>query len=223
MAGSLKEIISMVQEELANFHLTDDSEITPKYLKELANKIRNTLLSEEIKNKGANAMYYQRVCCLEVICHRMGCTIDGIFVPSSSVIWEVKLPPLVMKAGDKAILYVGTDQFKTNWVKMSLAGWMSIEGNIWSSTLASYTQVGDTIWIKNAPTSDLKYICAILLLYDPVNACDWNDETSQYPVPDIYKLTMLMKQDILSTHGLPKDKQHDATDAGAPQIRQDNE
>jgi hypothetical protein len=223
MAGSLKEIISMVQEELANFHLTDDFEITPKYLKELANKIRNTLLSEEIKNKGANAMYYQRVCCLEVICHRMGCTVDGQFVPSSSVIWEVKLPPLVMKAGDKAILYVGTDQFKTNWVKMSLAGWMSIEGNIWSSTLASYTQVGDTIWIKNAPTSDLKYICAILLLYDPVNACDWNDETSQYPVPDIYKLTMLMKQDILSTHGLPKDKQHDATDAGAPQIRQDNE
>lgn len=217
--ASLKEIVSMVQEELANFHLTDDFEITPKYLATQANTMRASLIKEDIKANGINSAFYQRVCCLEVECHRMGCTVNGEFVPSSSVIWEVKLPPLIPEAGDKAILYVGTDQFLSGWTPMSFAAWMSIEGNQWTSRLPSYTRVGQSIWLKNAPTSDLKYICAILLLMSPVDACDWNDETSQYPVPDEYKLKILMKKDILSTYGLPKDKQHDATDAGTPQMR----
>lgn len=225
MAGSLKEIISMVQEELANFHLTDDFEIHPKYLVELANTMRASLIKEEIREKGINSMYYQRVCCLEVECHRMGCTIDGVFVPSSSVIWEVKLPPLVQEAGDKAILYIGTDEFKQGWAPLSFAAWMSIEGNQWTSLMASYTRIGESVWIKNAPTSDLKYICAIVLMLNPTDACDWNDETTQYPVPDVYKLKILMKKDILSTYGLPKDKQHDATDTGnvAMPKQQENE
>ncbi len=221
--ASLKELVYMVSEELSNFHLTDDFEITPKYLVGLANKMRMTLINEEIKAKGINAAYYQRVCCLEVECHRMGCTINGIFYPSTSIIWEVKLPKLISAAGDKAILYVGTDQFLSGWTPMSFAAWMSIEGNQWTSRLPSYTRVGSSIWLKNAPTSDLKYICAILLLASPIDSCDWNDETSEYPVPDEYKLTLLMKKDIMSTMGFPKDKQHDATDPGTPQITQENE
>jgi hypothetical protein len=229
MSKTLPRIIESVLEELHNFHVTDDNEIPYEYLVDKAVDMRQTLLKEEFNaRKGLlDQGYYQRVCCLEVECHRQGCTVDGVFIPSSSIVWEVKLPPLIKGVGWKDILYFGTDMFKSGFTRMTFTNWSEIEGNLYSGTMPAFTMVGNSLMLKNMPASDLKFLCAILLLSNPVDACNWQEDTSEFPVPSDYKLQMLMKQDILASYGIPKDKQHDGTDLGLmqsqPQKQQKNE
>lgn len=219
MAKTLPRIIESVLEELNNYHITDDNEIPYEYLVDKAVDMRQVLLREEFESRRGliDQSYYQRICCLEVECHRQGCTVDGVFIPSSSIIWEVKLPPLVKGVGWKDILYLGTDLFKSGFTRMTFTNWSEIEGNILTGLKPAYTLIGDSIMLKNMPTSDLRFLCGILLLSNPVDACNWDDDKSEFPVPSDYKLQLLMKKDILASYGIPKDKQHDATDIGSIQ------
>ena len=197
--------------------MNDDFPIPYEYLVDSANDMRKVLIKEEFRAGRIDQRYYQRMCCLELECHRFGCTVDGVFVPSSSVIWEVKLPSLVAGVGDLDILYLGTDQIGTDYVnegfiRKNFIGWQNLSGNMWTGTKPHFTTVGQYAYIKNPPTSDFKFLCIIALLDNPIAACDWNDDSMEYPVPDDYKLRLLMKKDILSTYGLPQDKINDATD-----------
>jgi hypothetical protein len=216
MSKTLPRIIESVREELSNYHLTDDFPMPYEYLVDKAIDAREALIKEEIDaGKTLDSRYYQKVCCLEVTCHREGCTVNGQFIPSGSVTWEVKLPKLISGVGWLSILYLGTDEFKKSFTRKEFDAWMNLSGNIWTSTNPTFAVVGNSAYLKNMPTSDFKYICAILLLSNPVDSCEWKEDENEFPVPSDYKLQLLMVKDILSKFGVPKDKQDNATDPGA--------
>lgn len=227
MGKTLLQIVEAIKEDISGYKITDDFEIPDDLIAEKCHDVREVLIQEAVRNGELDDKYYQRVCCLEVTCHRHGCTVNGVFIPSSEITWEVELPPRIHVPDWKDILYFGTDQFNMNWGRKKVQDWLDLSGNIVTSTLPTYTTVGDTAWLKNSPTSDLKFLCAILLLRDPTTACDWKDDESEYPVPNDYKIQLLVKQDILQTHPRFRDIMHNGTDVPdqpAQQPRQkDNE
>ena len=226
MGKPLKNIVYTIKEELSGYHITDDSLFTDEYLIDKINGVREVLIAEQFKEGGIDGQFYQTLCCLEVKCHTQGCTLNGKFYKSGSTYFYIDLPALIMKVGMKNIMYFGLDDYYTQFTRMSFDGYMSSNSALWTGRMPTYTVVDGKALMKNIPTPGLKYICIMALLSNPVDACNW-DDNQDYPVPDIYKLELLVKKDIMSMYGIVGDEINDARDIKGvikeSQNRQSNE
>lgn len=209
MAKSIIRIISAVKEELSQYKLSDDFPIDPEYLIDKANDVRATLIRDEFRNGNVNGKFYMKICCLDIICEKEGCTINGKFYNSGSLLWTMKLPALVSGIGWFDISYLGSDGFEDNFKRYNLQGWMNLEGNIMTGTKPAYTIVGDTAYFKNLPTQGIAKVCMVGVPYNPVSICNYKKDTDEYPVPSDTTLQMLMKKDILSTYHVVPDPHQD--------------
>ncbi len=211
MAKSLKKIVYSIKEELTGYNITDDVVFSNEYLIDKINDVREVIIKEHFKESGIDGQFYQTICCLEVKCFEHGCTLNGKFYKSGSIYWYVELPALIESVGWKNIMYFGLDDFKTQFARNSFDAYLSNEGALWTSKMPIYTVVDGKAILKNLPTPGLRYICIMALLQNPQDACNW-DEESPYPVPDVHKLELLVKKDIMSLYGVIPDEKHDARD-----------
>lgn len=211
MGKPLKNIVETLKEELSGYHISDDNLFTDEYLVDKINSVRAVLIAEQFKESGIDGQFYQTICCNEVKCNSQGCTINGTFYKSGSTYFYIDLPPLIMKVGLKNIMYFGLDDYQTQFARMSFDGYMSSDGALWTGKMPLYTVVDGMALMKNLPTPGLKYICIMALLSNPVDACNY-DENDDYPVPDTYKLELLIKKDIMSLYGIVGDEINDSRD-----------
>ena len=197
MGKPLKNIIESVKEELAQYKLSDDFPIEREYLVDKANDCRAALIRDAYTAGKIEGGYYQQMCCIEVLCADVGCEINGVTIPSGQVVWYADLPALVQDIGELNIKYFGLMGFVGNFIRRSWENWLNIEGNVWTSTKPSYTLIGSRAYFKNLPTTGLKFLCLVAILYNPVDSCNY-DENTEYPVPSDLTLQTLMCKDILS-------------------------
>jgi len=212
--ASLPQIIYNIKEKLSAFKLNDDFKLDDEYIKGKVNEWRSTLITELYDNRKAiDGKYYQRICCVEVDCYKLGCSIGGTFYYSGELIWRADLPERITEIGDLDILYFGKDDFKRSFGRKSFDGWVNNKGNLRTGLLPIYTIVGNEAYFKNLPTHGVKFLCLIVLLKDPTSACNWLTDETEYPVPSATKLEMLIVKDIVSLWGIAQDKMNDADDA----------
>jgi hypothetical protein len=209
MNKSHKQIVYSVLESIYNHHITDDVDISIEFVKQKINDV-NIRLIEEFDQQGRPLdMFYSKACCIDVVCEKDGCVIDGVTVPSGDIIWKADLPSLNQKVGWKNIAYFGNSDMRTNFHRVTINSFTSGGVLEWSRK-TSYTIVGETAYFKNLPTSGISKLCIVGLFSNPTTVCNF-DEESPYPTPDAYKLELLVKQDILSTYPLkPKDEINDS-------------
>lgn len=211
MGKPLKNIVYTIKEELSGYIISDDNLFTDNYLIDKINGVREVLIAEQFREGGIDSQFYQSLCCLEVKCHNQGCTLNGKFYKSGSTYFYVELPSLITKVGMKNIIYFGLDDFYTEFTRMSFDGYMSSDGALWTNKKPLYTVIDGKAIMKNLPTPGLKYICINALLSNPISSCNY-DDNEDYPVPDVYKLELLVKKDIMSMYGIVGDEINDARD-----------
>jgi len=203
------QIIDDIIEGLSAYNVTDDSIFDRDYIGYKVDVMRETLIRNDypvIDDK-----YYQSMCCIEVECLEQGCTIPGLgFIGSGDVIWKAELPSLMTDVGWKDIKFLGMPDYVSEFIRKTLSGWQSIKGLLYS-TLEDifYTIIGKDAYFKNLPT-ETKFICLIGLITQPASACSY-DPDSDYPVPDVMRLIIAVKKDILSTYGIIPDVQQDSS------------
>lgn len=212
MTKTLKQHVDSVYEAIYGFHMSDDSELPTEYVRDKIIDVNVRLVQDHYKSGLSLDGLYQHICCIEVECVQNSCVIDGVTVLSGTVMWKAEIPNLVQSVGDKNIAYLGTDDWKNNFTRVSMPGF--IAGNKFDWTKGTlYTVVGNVIYFKDLPTTGIKLLCMSGILTNPTTACNWNSDTSIFPTPDPYKLELLVKKDILATFpGIGHKNSNDASD-----------
>jgi len=200
MAKTINKIIYSIREKLEEFSITDDSKITPDFIKEKIFDVRSLLIKEIRQNKkGIPDAFYQKICCLEVKCATIECEVGYPFPEAE---YYIELPSMEALSDQSEIKYLGKPNFKLPWTRVNVSGFLSTEGNIYTANEPRYTIVGSIAWIKNLPTTGTTYVCLIGLLDEPYTSCDWND-ASILPIPRsmIYKLELLIVKEVFEVLG----------------------
>ena len=78
---------------------------------------------------------------------------------------------------------------------------MSSDGARFTSKNPIYTVIGDSAVIKGLPLGMSRALLVAILL-DPTQACDWDDD-HDFPTPSVNSIHIMVKQDIMSTQGVP--------------------
>lgn len=220
MTKSLNKIINSIAESLTSFNLTDDFNIDFEIIADKIHDVRNSLIYDDWKARMMDDAYYQKVCCLEVECETITCDLGGIALKSPRQQFYVDLPGLNNRIEWDNIKYFGTVDMQNNFNRKTFDGLLSLKGNRWTANQPAYNIIGNRAYIENLPTSGTRFLCLVGVLDNPTTACDWETDESLYPVSNIIKLEMVVKQDILSAYGIPKDKINDAQEVEVQQKQQ---
>lgn len=170
-----------------------------EYIADKCDSIRETIIRQEFERKRyLDDAFYQVVDCNELECLQKTCTINGVSVVSDTDIYVVNISPLVTGLHWQELKFVSTQAMNTVFMRRSFASFINYKTQ-YTKGGPIYTIVGNDMYLKNLPTSGMKFISYAGILSKPSTACNWK-ETSYYPVPSPYKLKILVKQDILSTY-----------------------
>lgn len=197
MAKTLTRIVHSIMEKYSQYKPTDDLELPPEFLIDKINDIRATLIRDEYNNGTIDEKYYQKLCCLDITCEENGCTIGGEFITTGSSISIVELPPLITDVDWNEIIFLGSPEFQ-KYHRKTLDAWISNEGNPFTNGMPIYTVVGNQVYLRNKITQGMKKVCGVFLLSNPVDACDYDKDVDNYPIPSEYKLELLVLKDLLS-------------------------
>lgn len=219
MTKTLNKIIYSIKESIYNYHITDEADIIDDIIKAKIIDINTVLMKQYFTEKFLLDGFYQRIPCIEIECEKESCVNNGITLFSGNLLWKAKLPNLNHVIGDLNIRYLGLGDLKNEFVRMSLDGFRSVKGRLWTGYKTYYTIIGEYAYFNGLPTSGIKYITLIGILVNPTTACNWSDDISIFPTPDPYKLELLVKQDLLSTKGIGKDEEVDSRDSSEDRIQ----
>jgi hypothetical protein len=86
---------------------------------------------------------------------------------------------------------------------------MAFRGQRAMTDKKSWTGLGSTQYYKNLP-QDTRFVCGIVLLYNPTNACNWDDDSVDYPVPSETSLQIMVLKSIAGSLGIPNDEAQDS-------------
>jgi len=207
----LREIIDDVIEKYTQYKPSDDLEVPEAFIIKKINDVRATLISQLAKQGRLDESFYQRICCLDIVCEEQGCIINGEFYGTENIIYSVVLPELITDIGiNEPIRFLGSNDWKSFNI-IGLDNWRTIENHPLLQNSPSATRLGNKVYIKNLITPGMRKICAVLLIMNPVDVCDYNELIDNYPVPDPYKLSLLVVKDLMSVGNKP-DTQQDASD-----------
>lgn len=223
--STLKTIVYSIMEAIHEHHITDDHDISLEYIRKKINDINQKLIEERYRSGESLDYFYQEICCVDVLCKKRSCVINGETIYEDTITWYSDLTNLNTSLGWKAIKYIGNSDYASNqeFHRLSLSGFQSIKGRRWTGHKTFYFVNNTEVLYHNLPTTGIKKVCVLAILNDPTSACNWDDETTPYPTPDPYKLELLVKQDILSTFGISKDEVQDSRDTtGQQEIKQEN-
>lgn len=207
--AKLKEHIELIKETLQSYMPTDDFNIDDEIILGVMNVIRAALIRQD-KHKIDSSMY-QIVDCLKVECIERTCSIAGYTVKTDGI-KRIKLPPLVKNMAPYDIRYLGGSDLETNGTRLSVEGFVNFKYTRYTKELFHYLLLDDGCYLRNTPSinnEEVKLLTGVLLLDNPIDACNWTDDTT-YPCPSDYRLQVLTIQHILSGYNIYPDEYNDA-------------
>lgn len=222
MGKSLIRMVETIKEELTGWFITDDLKPDDEYIVDKINDARATLIRQELRRGFINLDYYQELCCIEVTCEEKGCYIGDTFIKSGTVIWTAEIPNLMLGVGEKSILALGNDNMLTGYGddnvfhKVTTNNFMMFRGQRLLSDKKTWTRLGNKLFFKNLP-QDTRFICGHVLLYNPTSACNWDDDTSDYPVPSESTVQLLVLRSLAGSLPIPGNELNDAREVVVPQ------
>lgn len=200
---SLREIVWSVIEFVSGFHVTDDNPFDEGLIAKKADDVRATLIKQEwLQDKKVNDLFYQKM--------NVG-IVDKNIDPEKEVeikSFYVQFAELLPNVGWANIKYLGKNSLTEKYNRRSIDGYGAGAHRRWSSEEVDYTVVGlNQALVRNEKLA--KDIIIIGLFKSPtdVPGVTWDDP---YPVPDPFRLEMIIKQDIMAGLGIKADEKNDA-------------
>jgi len=201
--------INMIEEYLQAYKPTDDFHIPPLLILSYMNMIRAALIRQDKYN--IDSSMYQIVDCLQIECLERNCSVFGYNMKIDGI-KTINVPLLVSGVSPYDIKYLGGADLMSNGTKLSIDGFVNFNASRWTKNEFHYCVIGDKIYLKNLPShnnEDMQLLTGMLLLDNPVDACNWTDE-SIYPCPSDYRLQVLTVQHILSAYNIYPDEYNNA-------------
>lgn len=199
---TIQEIVEIVKEKVTAFHVTDTFNITDEIIINRVNVIRELLIQQN-KNK-IQSMFYSEVCCIDVLCEEQGCVINGETISSGEMLHYAELPELIAGLGGLELKYLGGAGFNDKFSEVSFDNLFN-QHSRYTKKIKQFSRVGNRAYFANLPKGISK-ICLVGLVKNPISLCSFNKESTKYPVPQEYKLELLVVQDILSSYGIKPDE-----------------
>lgn len=207
---TLENITSRIQLMLTGGLVTDESRVDFDLLRDSIHVARAAHLAEKLRRKlTIHPQYYQRICCLKIVCQEVAC--EGIAAGNEMV---VTIPPVFGQFGKKSVKSVsdvlGTNQFtqvddisarhKPAFIKSNNVG-------------GRYMLRGDNLLVlANLPTQGMEYVCVEFLTTDPCNPLITScDKSERYPVPadELEPIEMRAYERYRAMVGIPTDVTND--------------
>lgn len=212
MGQTIKKIVDELREELSGFRMSDDT-ILPdhEFFIDKINEYRASVIRE--MDVIPESMY-TTTCCHQIVCVGQTCTLNGRTFKSKNKLFQVEVPDLIDGVGNKDIIYFGLDGFSLDFTRVSLrdfirTGYLEFGGN-----MPIYARIGNVIIVKNIPNDSLFFVCMTALQLHPTSSCGY-EENTPYPASEsvMARVKRLVKMDVLSAMGYPKDFISDALPA----------
>ena len=211
MGKSLDKIVSTIKNQLLGQAPADDARLEGEFIEDQVLDVRSTLIDESFRSKRyLDDEFYQ---------HYDGLLIETIKQPMPSGIQDEfpevfsKTPALISGVGFHNIKYLGTQDGRSNFSRMSIAGFISTDGRQFTSEETFYTINGQKVLYKNLPNLGMTYAKMIACVYDPREVPGF-DRTEDFPVASalIHKLELIVLKQMISILGIPPDIVNDAQD-----------
>ena len=209
---TLNEIAYSIKNRLEGFVPSDDSLLDIEYIYDMVKKARAELLVKLDKKKmRIDDYFYQKICCLEIVCEKTIC--DEVEVSRQ---YKVEIPNISPIAS--GVQYLGSPDMSYGFQYTSVTGFINNFASQFSSKRTYYTFIENFAYIKNLPTPDMKYICLVGILEDPLNGkCASITANDEFPIPLSYipEIEEMVIRQLMPTMVMMPDNANDAT----PDIR----
>ena len=211
MGKSLDKIVYTIKNQLTGHAPADDSRLGGEFIEDQILDVRSILIKDSfIADRYLNDDYFQHYdgLLIETVKQEMPSGISDEYPELFSV-----LPALVTGVGFSNIKYLGTQDGRHSFTRLSMSGFISTDGRQFTSEESFYTVNGAKAQYKNLPNLGMTYAKMIAVVYDPRVVPNF-DRTLEFPVPAgmIHKLELIVLKQMLSTLGIPPDVLNDAQD-----------
>lgn len=207
--AKLQEHIDLIKEALQAYKPTDDFHVDTDVILGTMNMIRSALLRQMRGN--VDTSMYQIVDCLAIEEEVKICSINGYEAKAEKRL-KVVLPTLVKDMFPDDIRYLGGADLRSGGTRTAIQALEFNDYSKFTREFFSYAIINNVAYLQNYPyneNEEIKMLTGILLLDNPVDACNWTDETN-YPCPSDYRLEVLTIQHILSQYNIYPDEYNDA-------------
>lgn len=205
MGKTLANIVDSIIEYVSGFQVTDDNKFDRDLIADKVHDVRINLIHDELAGKGyIDDEYYVLTRCIKIIKEDMICDEEDECAEIDLKIWTAEIPALIERVGWHNIKYLGSVNFTKKFTRKSLSGFLSMSGSRYTSDISAFTLLSNSkIMFKNVDCQEV--VNMLCLPKVPTSVCDWNDDMA-YPVPDVFKLELIVKKDIFSSLGIPADE-----------------
>jgi len=198
--ATYSEVVYSVINQVTAGNYTDDNMLSFELVGHVVNNVRSTLMKDYYeKTKFLDPSFYQKNCCLEVICEKVEC--NNVFSGQTDKV--INIPNLANYLGQKAILYLGPASYNDPYNYVPLTNISYYKDRRFGGKLKSYTIIGNQVHLHNISISGLKYVCIIGAFEEPIPECGIDEGSGnwEYPIPGhlLHKLELLSIQQITTT------------------------
>ena len=202
-----REIVYSIIEFVSGFHVTDDNPFDESMIAKKVDDVRATLIKQQyIQQRHIEDLFYQEC---EVEIEEKSRNKENAFgQPVELVQFYIEFPELMPNVGWENIKYLGKKDYTKTYNRRSMGGIQAALGRYWSRNEVDYTVIGTSKALVKGE-KEASDIITLALFKSPMDVpgMDWD---MGYPVPDPFKLEMIVKQDIASALGIPPDDTNDA-------------
>lgn len=200
---SYRELVYSIIEFVSGFQVTDDNPLDEVIVGKKVDDVRAMLIQQEwTAHKKVNDLFYQQ----------MDVSIENEGVDPEEEIelrqFFVRFNELLPNVAWANIKYLGKKNMREKYNRRSLDEFSFAEYRRWSAGHVDYTVIGpDRALVRNEKLATDIIVVALFKSPLDVPGMTWD---SMYPVPDPFRLEMIVKQDILAGLGVKADEKNDA-------------
>ena len=209
---TLAQIGFSIRNQVKGFFSSDDERIDIEFIYKKVKDARSLLIREEYKQYGRVAPeLYQEICCLEIECRELECQGE-----KSGIIEKYVKVPALENLGSAAIKYFGSPDHKTPFNYRNYQGHLYGNASRWTGQDPYFTPVGHEFIIGNFKDDDMKVMCMVALLEDPLNGgCYTITENDDFPVSQsmVHKIELIIIKQLMSTLGVLPDTKNNASNS----------
>ena len=208
--ATLEQIRASITGQALGYVPNDDRRLRKRFLDHVIRSVRSELIKDFVKNSlGIPQGYYQRICCLDVLCDEIIC--DGYKVPINTK--YLSIPQLENIPFNPS--YLGPEDGKAPFRRIPFAQFPFYTGGSFGRKEGAFAIQNDKAFLHFPTGIHADSLCIYAILEDPTEkSCITLSEKDEYPIPQnmIHKLELIALKQILSTLPIKADEVNDARD-----------
>lgn len=209
--ATLEQIRASISGQALGYVPSDDRRLRKRFLDHVIRSVRSELIKDVARSGiGLAQDYYQRICCLEVLCDEIVC--GQYRVPVNTR--YLSIPNIENIPFNPS--YLGPADGKTPFRRIPFSQFPFYTGGSFAKKEGAFALQGDKAFLHFPSGLKANSLCIYAILTDPTeDTCITLTEKDQYPIPQnmIHKLEIIALKQLLSTLPIKADEINDARDS----------